>query len=284
MSESKGSGTIVPSAASVSVPIFDDELPNWLIQAETPVVDEGSGFASFTVYRLGSTEAATINFSTENATAIGAADFTGQANRVLSFSAGEMSKTVQVAITEDSLAESIETFNGRISNASGIGIIRSATATVSINDNDQSVWNVAVATPEVDEGAAYMTFTVSRIGAAGAASIDFFTSGGSATKDLDYVASNQTLSFAAGEMSKTVRVSITDDTLAEQNETIFGGIGNASTGTVGVASATATVNDNDQSSWRVGTIASPIESDGTLAVTVSRTGTLNAATDRKSVV
>ncbi len=272
------SGTIVPSAASVIVPIFDDELPNWLIQAETPVVDEGSGFASFTVYRLGSTEAATINFSTENATAIGAADFTGQANRVLSFAAGEMSKTVQVAITEDGLAETIETFNGRISNASGIGIIRTATATVSINDNDQSVWNVAVATPEVDEGAGYITFTVSRIGAAGAASIDFFTSGGSATKDLDYAASNQTLSFAAGEMSKTVRVLITDDTLAEQNETIFGGIGNASTGTVGVASTTATVNDNDQSSWRVATIASPIESDGTLAVTVSRTGTLNAAT------
>ena len=134
----------------------------------------------------------------------------------------------------------------RSSPTTATGNIGNTNVSVTIQDNDQSNWSVASA-GNVDEGAGFITYTVTRTGASAAAHIDFTTAGGTATAGADYTAIGcQTLNFAAGEMSQTVRVAVTDDALKEGNETVVASIGNASTGNITTNTVSATINDNDQ--------------------------------------
>jgi len=267
-------GNITTSTATVT--INDNEQSVWSV-ASAGGVDEAAGFITYTVTRTGATGAATINFSTGGGSATAGSDYTAIASQTLSFAAGETSKTVQVAITNDTLAEGNETVVGTISGAS-TGVISTGTASAAIVDNDQSNWRVSSA-GNVDESAGFITYTVTRTGATGAATIDFSTGGGSATAGSDYTAiASQTLTFAAGETSKTVQVAITNDTEAEGNETVGASISGASTGAISTGTATATILDNEQSIWSVDSAGPVNEASGFLTFTVTRTGASAAAT------
>jgi cytochrome c peroxidase len=77
--------------------------------------------------------------------------------------------------------------------------------------------------------------------------VDFNTSDSTAQQRTDYALSTGTLSFAAGESSKTFTVLITDDAYVEGNETINLNLTNATGGSaIGLNSAaTITISDND---------------------------------------
>jgi hypothetical protein len=273
------SGTI--NTATAAAFILDDDQSVWSV-AGPGAVNEGAGFLAYTVTRTGASGAATIEVSTAGGTATAGSDYTAM-TQTLSFAAGEMSKTVTVLLTDDAVAEPNETVNVSIGNASN-GTIDTATAGAIILDNEQSVWSVA-SSGNVDEGAGFMTFTVTRTGSSPAASIEFATVGAAAgnggqaaTVGVDYAAVNTTLSFAAGEMSKTVTVAVIDDLLAEGNELVGVTISNAGSGTIGTASASAAILDNDQSLWSVGGPGSVDEGAGFLTYTVTRTGAAGLAT------
>ena len=270
--KSASSGTIAIGTATAT--ILDNDQSIWSV-ASAGNVDEGAGFLTYVVGRTGSTAAATIQFATAGGTATAGSDYTA-ANQVLSFAAGETSKTVTVAVTNDAVAESNETVRAVIKNASG-GSIATNTATATILDNDQSIWSVASA-GDVDEGAGFLTYTVGRTGSTAAATIQFATAGGTATAGSDYTAVNQTLSFAAGETSKTVTVAVIDDAVAEANQTVAAGISNASTGSIATNTASATIVDNDQSLWSLESSSTVSEGAGSVTYTVSRTGSTGAAT------
>ena len=73
----------------------------------------------------------------------------------------------------------------------------------------------------VNENQGTATITVNRTGGSdGAVAVNYATSNGTATAGSDYTATSGTLTFAAGETSKTFTVPITDDTLVEGNETV----------------------------------------------------------------
>jgi len=260
-------GSITTATASAS--ITDNDTRSWTVS--TADVNEGAGFISYTVSRTGGTgAAATIQFDTANGSAKAGSDYTAVTGQTLSFAAGETSKTVQVAVIDDALAEGSETVFASLSNAS-TGSIATATASASITDNDTTTWSVSTAT--VSEDAGFISYTVSRTGATGAAAtIQFDTVGGTAKAGSDYTAiTGQTLSFAAGETSKTVQVAVTDDALAESSETVIASLSNASAGSITTATASATITDNDTTTWSVST-ANVSEDAGFISYTVSRTG------------
>jgi len=265
-------GSITTNTASAT--ILDNDQSNWSV-ASAGDVDEGAGFITYTVSRTGATAAATIQFATGGGTATPGSDYTA-ASQTLSFAAGESSKTIRVAVTNDAVAEPDETVVAAISNAS-VGNIATNTATATILDNEQSTWRVASA-GNVDEGAGFITYVVSRTGTSAAATIQFATAGGTASAGSDYTAASQTLSFATGETSKTVRVAVTNDAVAESNETVVAAISNASTGTIATNTAKATIVDNDQSNWSVASAGDVDEGAGFITYTVSRSGATGAAT------
>ena len=106
----------------------------------------------------------------------------------------------------------------------------------------------SAATYSAGEAAGSVTITVNRGGdSSGAASVDYQTSNGTASARTDYMTAIRTMSFAAGETSKTFRVFLVDDLYVEGNETINLALSNPSVGAVlgSQTTATVTINDND---------------------------------------
>ncbi len=76
--------------------------------------------------------------------------------------------------------------------------------------------------------------------------VNYATANATATAGSDYTATSGTLSFAAGEISKTITVPVLGDKVVESSETFSLTLSNPSGATLGsAASATATIIDND---------------------------------------
>ena len=103
-----------------------------------------------------------------------------------------------------------------------------------------SVANATVAEPGAGQSAT-LDFVVSLSHAASAAvRVDYATSNGTATAGADYTAASGTLSFAAGETTKTVSGSVLNDAHDEGSETLTLTLSNASGAVIKSDGATAT--------------------------------------------
>jgi hypothetical protein len=96
------------------------------------------------------------------------------------------------------------------------------------------------------EGSA-VVFTVTKTGTSyGPLTVNYASTGGTATSGTDFTATSGALSFLASDVTKTISVATTDDTAAENPETFTMTLSNASAGsTIGTATGTGTINDND---------------------------------------
>jgi Tol biopolymer transport system component len=106
----------------------------------------------------------------------------------------------------------------------------------------------------VDESAGVATITVRRTrGTAGAVNVNYATSDGTGTAGADYTAASGTLSFAAGETTKTFSVAIIDDAAVEGNEflklQLTEPTGGAALGNP--ANAVLTILENDSCSYSI---------------------------------
>ncbi len=109
-----------------------------------------------------------------------------------------------------------------------------------------SVPSLSVGDASATEGDA-VTFTVSLSEASGQqVTVDYATSGGTAASGTDFTAASGTLTFAAGDRSKTVSVATTEDTVDEEDETFVLTLSNAANATLGDAAATGTIVDDDE--------------------------------------
>jgi CSLREA domain-containing protein len=171
----------------------------------------------------------------------------------------------------------------------GTGGALSDTDSVTINVAPGGVFLFGATAYEVNEDGSTATVTVSRTGgSAGAASVIFETSGGTATggtacgAGVDYVSASATLSWADGEAAgKTVSVTICDDFALEGDETVglsLSGVTGSATQTTTGAS-TLTIKDVEPAGgvFEFGQSAYNAAEGGTLTVTVRRTGTTSAA-------
>ena len=106
---------------------------------------------------------------------------------------------------------------------------------------------VSVADASATEGAA-LTFAVSLSEAISQrVTVQYATASGTATSGTDFTAVSNTLTFEANETTKTVTVPTTDDSVDEPNETFTLTLSNPTNATLGDATATGTINDNDTS-------------------------------------
>ncbi|TDK50633.1 beta strand repeat-containing protein, partial [Algoriphagus formosus] len=171
-----------------------------------------------------------VDLSTADGTATTAnSDYTAVSGQTLSFAgtAGE-TQTFTVTPTVDTKPEPNETVIIGMSNviagtvSSGdIDITDGATVTI-INDDDAFF---SVNDPSVGEGNAgtstlQFIVSLSAPAPAGGATVDYATSDGTAIAGSDYTAASGTLSFAAGETSKTIDISVNGDTEIEKSETL----------------------------------------------------------------
>jgi Calx-beta domain/RTX calcium-binding nonapeptide repeat (4 copies) len=230
IADSKGQGTIANNDTIVSVLATDNT-------ASETATDVGT----FTLTRTGIlTSALTVNYTIAG-TATNGTDYTS-IPLTATFAAGSATATLTVTPTNDTIFEGTIPENAVLTLATGSGYsidTTKQTATVLIADNDlsPSISINDITFAEGNTGTTTATFTVSLSNASSApVTVNYITANGTATAGTDYTAVASTLlTFAAGEITKTITVAVTGDTIAEANENFFINL----TGAVG-----ATISDN----------------------------------------
>jgi serralysin len=133
--------------------------------------------------------------------------------------------------------------NGQYGRVGQYTVAGNVTQGAVVTPPEASINNVTITEGQAGNTA---TFTVSLSKAAtGAVSIDFATANGTASSGTDYTAKTGTINFAAGETSKTVTVSITDDSLVENNETFNVNLSNAKGVTIKDGNGIGTIVSDD---------------------------------------
>ena len=241
------SGNTVPSTPTVSVGSVSKAEGN-----------SGTSNMAFTVnLSKASSTPVTVQYATSNGTATAETDYVSTSG-TLTFAAGETSKTVNVVVNGDATAEQNENFTLTLSNPSG-ATIGAGTATGTITDDDTpppaptvSIGNASKS--EGNSGTSNMTFTVTLSKAAtSAVSVQYATSNGTATAGSDYVSGSGTLTFAAGETSKTVNIGVNGDAVNEPDETFVVTLSAPSGVTIAGATGTGTITNDDATGGTGGT-------------------------------
>jgi subtilisin-like proprotein convertase family protein len=215
---------------------------------------EGTGSIPVSVIRTGGREGqATVNYATTTGgTATAGSDYASTSG-TLSFAPGELVKTFNIPVTNDSSMEANETIAITLSSASGnttLGTPASGTATI-MDDDTKTPVTLSPAAQTVAEAATLLTFTVSRATLGDAGTVAYSTSNGTATAGSDFSATNGILNFSSGDLTKNFTVAILNDNVFEVAENFTLTLSNATGGLVLGSPHVATVSvvdgdaDND---------------------------------------
>ena len=214
---------------------------------------ESAGELAFPVTLSGPIQApVSMTYSTADGTAVAGEDYTAAEDLELSFGSGETSKTVRIAITDDSLAEAAtKTFFVNLSQTYGplVVSVGDLQATGTIQDDDGAVGLfVSDALAHEDDGT--LSFAVTLGGQSNrSVTVNYATEDGTAIAGQDYTETSGTLSFAPGETRKAIAVPVLDDDSYEVSETFSVSLSGAVGATLDDGIATGTILDDDERSF-----------------------------------
>ena len=282
--EEPGNGASVGQASTATVTIADDDSPAASIgfSSATYTVDEGAGFANLVVMRSGGLGVSTsVDYQTSDGTATAEVNYRATSGR-LTFAVGEVSKTIQVPIIDDSTNNPTLSFTVTLTSPDGDGQVGGqSTATVFIVDNDATTFRFNPASYSVEEGAASVTLTVEalRVGdPAQTITVDYVTSDGSAKAGQNYERTSGRLTFASGETRKTITVPIIDNNVVDGTTSFRVSLANPRAEGEGDAPpklgepsvATVTITDNDATTFQFSSPSYTVEnSSGSAVLTVN---------------
>jgi hypothetical protein len=220
-----------------------------------------------------SAQTVTVNFATADGTATAGSDYTATSG-TLTFSPGETSKTITVAVNGDTFNEATETFfvnltsptNASISDGQGVGTINDNDPLPSLSINDTNV-------NEGNTGTNVAIFTVTLSAASGqTVTVNFTTADGTATAGSDYVANSGTLTFSPGTTTQNVNVMVNGDSVNEADETFFVNLTSPTNATISDGQGMGTIFNDDL------TLSPSTLPDGTVGVAYSQTITASGGT------
>jgi len=187
---------------------------------------EGNSGAKYAVFTVSSSSASTtaisVNYSTTNGTATSGTDYTSTSG-TLTFAPGETSKTISVLVLGDTDNEPDEAFNVVLSSPVGATLSKgSALGTISNDDALPTIPNLSIGDVRITEGNsgsknASLVVTLSRASAS-TVSVAYATADGVAKSGSDFTGASGTLTFLAGQTSRTLDVAISGDLAVEPDE------------------------------------------------------------------
>jgi hypothetical protein len=179
-----------------------------------------------------SSQPVTVNYATANGTAAAGSDYRATSG-TLTIPAGQTTGTITVAVNGDRLPEVNETFSVNLSSPTN-ATIADDQGVVTIADDEPRISISDVSRKEGKKGqTTSFTFNVALSAAYDQpVTMSFRTANGTAkTCDNDYVARTGTLTFAPGQTTKSVTVSVKGDGKREATEyfylDLFGNSGNS---------------------------------------------------------
>lgn len=201
----------------------------------------------------------TVQVNTANITATAGSDYTALVANVVTITAGNTTANYTVNITNDVNPESNETFSATLSSpSSGLNLGTNTVHTYTIVDNDISrkvyfdaaTSNGSEATTSVNVG-----LSISEVDAVNPTTVDYTVTGGTATSGgVDFTLASGTVTFPATVTTGTINITINNETLFENNETIVISLSNPTNANLdntmpfagtGFISHTYTINNDD---------------------------------------
>ncbi|MGN6184329.1 MAG: Calx-beta domain-containing protein [Thermoanaerobaculia bacterium] len=214
IADAQATGTILDDDTSAVVPAISID------DASVTEGDRGSRSMSFRVTLDAPTTAIVqVSYATEAGSARAGEDFTA-ANATLTFAPGVTLQMISIGVIGDTNVESNESVTIRLSNPVNASIADATGRGTIVNDDRTSAPVVSIDDIEVHEAQGSAVFTVTLDApATQETSITYSTADESAIAGADYLAANGTLTFAAGETTHTVAITIVDDAVVESEET-----------------------------------------------------------------
>jgi hypothetical protein len=228
--------------------IRNDDIPPVISIANASVLESNSGSSSltFTVSLAApSGLPASIDFTTVDGTALAGSDYAALTG-ALTFTPGETSKTITVAVTGETTIEDQERFSVILLGASN-ATVGNRTAVGTILNDDTAIRISAADRLEGNAGATGAAFSVSLEKASALpVTVDFAAADGTARAGSDYTTLPPgTLTFEPGETSKTIVVEVLGDTMYEADESFSVVLSSAMNATLPVSTAIATIRNED---------------------------------------
>ena len=171
----------------------------------------------------------------------------------LNFAAGQATATITVNVAGDTTVEPDETFSVQLSGAMGATLGTASASSTILNDDVPPPPVLSIATDQASKaegntGTTPFTFTVTRTGDLSAASSVNYAVVAGGTTAADYVGGvlpSGPLNFAAGQATATITVNVAGDTTVEPDETFSVQLSGAMGATLGTASASSTILNDD---------------------------------------
>jgi hypothetical protein len=273
---SSSDGTPITRASATGT-ILNDDLPAVTV-GDVAMFEGSSGTTAlnFTVRRDAVDDPSSITVATADATASAGSDYVAVAPFVLTFAAGETTKSVLVQILGDPDVEPDETFTVVLSSPVGC-IVADGSGTGTIRTDDDPLLNIADAKLEEGHtGSRPMNFVITRSGAlTGQSSVQVQTENGTATGGSDFVAiAPTTVNLGPGQSTVIVAVMINGDGVPEPDEEFKVKLISATGARIEDGTATGTIINDDAPAVSVADASIVEGSAGTsqLSFSVTRSG------------
>jgi hypothetical protein len=279
----------IGAANAATVTIADDDAAEVTIAANDATAAEPANNGQFTVSLSNVSDTDTVVSYTVNGDAIAGTDYTTLAGSV-TLLAGDNSATIDLSVLDDSLLEDNETvtitLNSVTAGDTDISIGAAAAATATIADNDAAEVTIAANDPTAAEPANHGQFTVSLSNISDSDTTVSYTLGGDAVAGSDFATLSGSVTIIAGSSSATIDLSVLDDSLLEDDETVTITLSAITNGdadiSIGAANAaTVTISDNDTADV---TIAANDPTAGEPANPGQFTVTLSSVSDTDTMV
>ncbi len=229
--------------------IVDNDGPPSISIADLTALETNSGLTPVIItltLSLPSEKTISLQYMTQDESAIALEDYVPVVAANLSISPGETSKTITVYFIGDTIDEVDETFLILLSNPTNVSVLDD-TGVITIDDDDGP--NISISNAQVTEGhsgAINITFTVTLSAPSPqSVTVEFATGDDSATAGEDYEAAFGFVTFLAGETEKTITITVYGDTLIEGHETFLVTLSNAVDGIIVNDVGVATIFDDD---------------------------------------
>jgi hypothetical protein len=227
--------------------ILDDDSPIVTISSTETNAAEAGGTAFVTLTRRGPTnDMLTVNLL-RTGTAAAGTDYTG-INATVEIPAGETNVILELIPLQDALIEGAETATINVASGSGYVVGSPSGVTLFVADDDRNTVTIAADAPTAYEGGATGTFTLARTGGTNASLNVLLTVTGTATTGTDYTnnpSTITTITFAAGQTTRTITIHPIDDAITEGDEMALLQIRTGSYDIGGAGYASVTIKDND---------------------------------------
>ncbi|MBI2976353.1 MAG: FecR domain-containing protein, partial [Chloroflexi bacterium] len=273
----------VGSPSTVTVTIKDVPAPVITFEPLSYSANEGAGNAALTVSmsQAVNTGNVTVNYSTAdgplggNLASGGGAfvacnsqltcvDYITATNQTVTFAPGQTTTTINIPVGDDGFSEGNETFQVMLTGTNGFGgAVLGSQSTATVTILSQSPPSVAFSSSsytaaEGDSGAGAATITVNlsrpyantttvnvNYASFNGGTANVGNGDGTCDAGEDFLPAGGSLSFAPGEAQKTFDVTVCGDPMNEADETVFLSLSGQTGASLGVATATLTITNDD---------------------------------------